>query len=279
MNGPGIPAHAGIHHIKLPVADLERSAKWYSDVLGARRLTELDHHRPDGTLFAVILDIPGIAGRVELRLDPATAGALHGYDFLTLTVEDRPALDAWAAHLDALGITHSPPIVALAGWLLVVPDPDGLRLRFYTKQPHGLDESAVEFDSPWLGTGPLAPSPTEQQDTAICAVATLKALPGHADEVRDLMRSVAQATRRCHILRLRTAPPWYSASILTLIDPRAVSFPKDFLRFAWRLTASRIVQSGAAGRSPVGAGGSRRCGRSSSHTSGRMAPAGIRRAG
>ncbi|WP_194909753.1 antibiotic biosynthesis monooxygenase [Catenulispora rubra] len=196
MNASGTPAHAGIHHIKLPVTDLERSTQWYRDVLGARRLTDLDHRRPDGTLFAVILDIPGIAGRVELRLDPATAAALRGYDLLTLTVEDRPALDAWIAHLDARGTTHSPPIVALVGWLLVVPDPDGLRLRFYTKQPHGLGESAVEFDSPWLGTGPITPEATAQQDTTVCAVATLKALPGHADEVRDLMQSVAQATRQ-----------------------------------------------------------------------------------
>jgi len=195
MSTPGIPAHAGIHHIKLPVTDLERSTQWYRDVLGARRLAELDHRRPDGTLFAVILDVPQLAGHLELRLDPATASALEGYDFLTMTIEDRPALDAWGIRLDALGIPHSPPIVAMAGWLLVVPDPDGLRLRFYTRQHHGLGESAIEFDSPWLGTGPIAPEPAEQ-DTIVCAVATLKALPGHADEMQDLMRSLAQATRQ-----------------------------------------------------------------------------------
>jgi quinol monooxygenase YgiN len=186
------PAHTGIHHIKLPVTDLERSTQWYSDVLGARRLTELDHRRPDGTLFAVILDVPGIEGKVELRLDPATAVALKGYDFLTMTIDDRPALDAWIARLDALGIPHSPAIVAMVGWLLVVPDPDGQRLRFYTRQPHGLGQSAVEFESPWLGAGPVAP----EQDTIVCAVATLKALPGHADEVHELMRTVAKATRQ-----------------------------------------------------------------------------------
>jgi quinol monooxygenase YgiN len=186
------PAHTGIHHIKLPVTDLERSTQWYSDVLGARRLTELDHRSPDGTLFAVILDVPGMEGKVELRLDPATAVALKGYDFLTMTIDDRPALDAWIARLDALGIPHSPAIVAMVGWLLVVPDPDGQRLRFYTRQPHGLDPSAVEFESPWLGAGPVAP----EQDTTVCAVATLKALPGHADEVHELMRTVAKATRQ-----------------------------------------------------------------------------------
>ncbi|HEY2057381.1 MAG TPA: antibiotic biosynthesis monooxygenase [Amycolatopsis sp.] len=192
MSTQETPAHQGIHHIKLPVTDLERSTRWYSEVLGARRLAELDHRRPDGTLFAVILDVPGVDGKVELRLDPATAVALKGYDFLTLAIEDRPALDAWIARLDALGVPHSPAVVAMVGWLLVVTDPDGQRLRFYTRQPHGLGQSAVEFESPWLGAGPLAP----EQDTTVCAVATMKALPGHADEVRELMRSVAQDTRQ-----------------------------------------------------------------------------------
>jgi len=157
MDSPETPAHQGIHHLKLPVTDLERSTRWYGAVLGARRLTELDHRRPDGTLFAVILDVPGLGTRLELRLAPATAAALNGYDFLTLAVADRAAVDTWIAHLDVLGVRHSPPVVALAGWLLVVPDPDGLRLRLYTTQPHGLDSARVEFDSPWLGTGP-APS-------------------------------------------------------------------------------------------------------------------------
>jgi catechol 2,3-dioxygenase-like lactoylglutathione lyase family enzyme len=153
---PRTPAHDGIHHIKLPVSDLERSAEWYGAVLGARRLTELDHRRPDGTLFAVILQVPGLGTHLELRLDRATAAVLDGYDFLTLAVGDHAALDEWIAHLDDLGIRHSPPIVALVGWLLVVPDPDGLRLRFYTTQPHGLAASSVEHDSPWLSAGPAA---------------------------------------------------------------------------------------------------------------------------
>jgi quinol monooxygenase YgiN/catechol 2,3-dioxygenase-like lactoylglutathione lyase family enzyme len=195
MSTTQAPVHTGIHHIKLPVTDLERSTQWYSDVLGARRLTELDHRRPDGTLFAVILDVPQIAGKVELRLAPETAGVLDGYDFLTLAIEDKDALDRWTAHLDALGIHHSPPIVAMVGWLLVVTDPDGLRLRFYTTQPHGLDPSRVEFDSPWLSSGPAAPAKAEA-GTEVRAVGKLTALPGHADEVREMMRAVAEATRK-----------------------------------------------------------------------------------
>jgi quinol monooxygenase YgiN/catechol 2,3-dioxygenase-like lactoylglutathione lyase family enzyme len=206
MSTPETPAHAGIHHIKLPVSDLERSTEWYGAVLGARRLTELDHRRPDGTLFAVILNVPRIAGNVELRLDPKTAGALEGYDFLTLSIEDRAALDEWIGHLDALGIPHSPPIVAMVGWLLVVTDPDGLRLRFYTTKPHGLGRSRVEFDSPWLAVGPA--SATAEENNAVCAVAKLAVLPGHAEEVYELMRSVARETRKeegCLAYRLHRA--------------------------------------------------------------------------
>jgi catechol 2,3-dioxygenase-like lactoylglutathione lyase family enzyme len=151
---PVPPAITGLHHIKLPVSDLEHSAAWYRDTFGAHRRTELDHRRPDGALCAVILDLPGLPVPLELRLDPATAAALRGYDFLTLAVEDRAALDDWTGHLDALGVEHSPPITGLLGHLLVVPDPDGHYLRLYTTRPHGLDASAVEHDSPWLGAGP-----------------------------------------------------------------------------------------------------------------------------
>lgn len=89
-------------------------------------------------------------GPLRPTLDPATAAWLN-----------RAALEEWTGHLDALGTRHSPPIVALAGWLLIVPDPDGLRLRFYTTQPHGLSTSRVEHDSPWLSAGPAA-APGEQ---------------------------------------------------------------------------------------------------------------------
>jgi quinol monooxygenase YgiN/extradiol dioxygenase family protein len=193
MNTPLNPAHDGIHHIKLPVTDLEQSSAWYASVLGARRLGELDHRRPDGTLFAVILDVPGLTGHLELRLDPATAGSLTGFDFLTLAVANRSALDDWIARLDALGIHHSPPIVALVGWLLVAVDPDGFRLRFYTTEPHRLGDSAIEFDSPWLGTGPTPAADDDSQ--TVCAIGRLTALPGHADEVQTLMKAVAEATR------------------------------------------------------------------------------------
>ncbi|MCU1645251.1 MAG: hypothetical protein JWN03_5526 [Nocardia sp.] len=196
MSASANPTHSGIHHLKLPVTDLERSADWYRTVLGARRLTELDHRRGDGTLFAIILDIPGFPGRLELRLDPVIAKALNGYDLLTLSVADRVAIDDWVTRLDTLGIPHSPPIVALIGWLLVVPDPDGLRLRFYTTEPHGLGANAVEVDSPWLGAGIVAETSSTAVDSTVCAVARLTALPGYRDQVLARMRSLEDVIRQ-----------------------------------------------------------------------------------
>ncbi|POX57952.1 VOC family protein [Streptomyces sp. Ru62] len=152
------PVVRGLHHIKIPVSDLERSIAWYGSVLGARRIPEFDHVTRDGELFAVILDVPGADVPVELRLDPATAGRLAGFDPLTFTVPGRAELDGWIRHLDTLGVPHSPVIVALVGHLLVVPDPDGVRLRFYTDEPHGLGAEQVDFASPWLRPDTVPPT-------------------------------------------------------------------------------------------------------------------------
>lgn len=178
----------GIHHLKLPVTDLDRSIRWYTEVLGARRLAARDHRRPDGTLFAVILDIPGLGTYLELRLDPDTARALRQYDFITLAVADLAALDRWLAHLDELGVDHSPKIVAIEGWLLIAVDPDGLRLRFYTTQHHGLDATQIDFGSSWL-------SADVAESTVRRAVGKIRALPDHEDELLGLLRTLAPVTR------------------------------------------------------------------------------------
>lgn len=189
------PAHRGIHHITLPVTDLERSAHWYRAVLGARRVPELDHRRGDGTLFAVVLDVPGLPGHLELHLDPPMASALNGYGLFTLSVADRAAIDDWATRLDALDIAHSPPIVALIGWLLVASDPDGHRLRFYSTEPHGLGAATVTFDSPWLGPG-VNENDTATSNSRVTSISRLTTLPGRLDEVSAGMRSLQEIVRR-----------------------------------------------------------------------------------
>jgi catechol 2,3-dioxygenase-like lactoylglutathione lyase family enzyme len=148
---------AGIHHLKFAVADLARSEAFYQAAFGARRLPEMDHRRPDGFLFAVILDVPGLGTLLELRLDPEAARAQAHFDPVTLNVADVDALEAWIAHFDRCGLPHSPVLTGLVSWIVVVADPDQRRLRLYSRETHGPELPAM-FDSPWLFPAPL-PAP------------------------------------------------------------------------------------------------------------------------
>ncbi|XVU28974.1 VOC family protein [Actinoplanes sp. CA-054009] len=143
---PGID---GIHHLKVPVSDLGASLDFYERALGARRIPDLDHRRPDGALFAYIVEVPNLGTLLELRLDPDRARLHNGFDPVTLLVQDRAALQAWDAHLTRESIAHSPVLTGLQAWLMVVPDPDGTRIRLYTAETHG-PELAPDLTNPWL---------------------------------------------------------------------------------------------------------------------------------
>lgn len=139
------PRVTGIHHVKLPVANLETAAAWYVHALAARRVARFDHHDTQGQLFAVILFLPGCATPVELRRAPETAAALTGFDPVTFGVADETALQAWVDRLDEHGIEHSPVTRAFLGSLIELTPPDGPRLRFYTDPPGGF--TAAELDT------------------------------------------------------------------------------------------------------------------------------------
>jgi catechol 2,3-dioxygenase-like lactoylglutathione lyase family enzyme len=144
-----VPSLRGIHHLKLPVSDLDRSVAFWEDAFAARRVAELDHVDDDGRRYACILDVPGLGTRLELRLDPSWAAATDGRDPVTLAVDDRAALVAWRRHLSDLDVPHSGEIASLRAWITVVEDPDGTRLRLYTLEQHG-PEIPAEIDDPWL---------------------------------------------------------------------------------------------------------------------------------
>jgi catechol 2,3-dioxygenase-like lactoylglutathione lyase family enzyme len=64
----------GIHHIKFAVTDLDRLLRFYEGFLGAKRIAEADHRRSDdGSLYAYILEVPGLGCALELRLNPEQA--------------------------------------------------------------------------------------------------------------------------------------------------------------------------------------------------------------
>lgn len=127
-------AVAGVHHVKVPVTDLARSRDWYSAVLSlVVELEFRDSH--DGVVRGVAFERHnGLT--VCLRENPGLAEAMAGYDPYAVLVPLRKDLDDVVDHLDRLGIAHSDVVAATLGWLLRVPDPDGIELRFYTEESH-----------------------------------------------------------------------------------------------------------------------------------------------
>jgi len=144
-----LPEILGIHHLKFPVSDLDRSSDFYSRVLGAQRLKHLDHFNSDKQLYAVILEVPNLGTHLELRLNAQQATHHRGFDPLTLKVEDRAQLRQWIGHLEAEHVPHSPVLTAYVGWLVAFEDPDGRRIRLYTNERHG-PELTPSTDPVWL---------------------------------------------------------------------------------------------------------------------------------
>ena len=66
--GMASPPIAGIHHLKFPVSDIDVSLAWYTLVLSATHLPELDHFTKGGDRYAVELQMPAFGKTVlELR--------------------------------------------------------------------------------------------------------------------------------------------------------------------------------------------------------------------
>ncbi len=129
-----IPTLSGVHHLKLPVADLDRSLRWYGTRLGYRLAIEFREH---GRRTGVSLAHPDGGPALGLTLDPERARAAAGFDYFSIGVPDRERLEALAEHLTGLGEEHAGVHLATVGWILpLLHDPDGHEVRFYTVQEH-----------------------------------------------------------------------------------------------------------------------------------------------
>ena len=105
-----LPPLQGIHHLKVPVSDLDASLTFYRRAFGARRIPEADHRREsDGSLYAYILAVPGLGAALELRLDPEQAERHRFFDPVTIAVSDRATLGAWDKYLLSLAVLRSLP--------------------------------------------------------------------------------------------------------------------------------------------------------------------------
>jgi catechol 2,3-dioxygenase-like lactoylglutathione lyase family enzyme len=135
------PRLAGIHHLKVHVTDVRRSALWYQRVLGYRPVMEFtDADR----LAGYGLDHPNGGTFLTLRHDPEHAAATAGRVYFEMGAPDEAALDELARRLDDLCEPHGPVLRTPIGWVLPdLHDPDGHEMRFYVT-----DEGAPTADRP-----------------------------------------------------------------------------------------------------------------------------------
>lgn len=134
-----MPEFVELHFVGLSVRDAVASAAWYERVLGLVRGQEAG---PSGQhRGAAILEHRAsglLVGLIALR---ANAGepfdeARTGLDHLEFRVADRAELEAWAAHLDALGVVRSPIAERPSADILTFRDPGNIQVELYApKEP------------------------------------------------------------------------------------------------------------------------------------------------
>jgi catechol 2,3-dioxygenase-like lactoylglutathione lyase family enzyme len=141
------PLLDGIHHIKIPVTDLERSRAWYESRLGYRTQVEFIEQ---GRLMGIAMRHPNGGPELALRLNPERSDGLGDFDFFAVGVPDRTAMEALAQRLSDLGETHAGVHFATIGWILpMLHDPDGHEVRFYTSQHHTeLTDEVLRVEDP-----------------------------------------------------------------------------------------------------------------------------------
>lgn len=125
-----IPKLLGLRNVKVPVTDLPTALDWYGRVFGFRPTIEFPD--ADGAVRGVHGELPGIGDVLSLREDPAAARGLGVFAIANFAVADRLALQAWATHLDELGVTHGPIIDTPRLSLLVLANPDGQEIHLYS---------------------------------------------------------------------------------------------------------------------------------------------------
>jgi len=124
------PVLDGIHHVKLPVTDLDRSLAWYQQHLGYVVMTEFVE---GGVRMGVAMTHPNGGPDLALRADPARARAAAGFDYFAIGVPGHHLIEALATALEGRGVTHDGVHRTPVGWVLLgVRDPDGHDVRFYT---------------------------------------------------------------------------------------------------------------------------------------------------
>lgn len=135
--------------VKIPVADLAASRRWYAEVFDLRE--EMEWPDQEGVVRGVAL--AGLGGvLLALREHPTAAEATRGFGFLNVRVPDVGDLPSCIARLDRLAVRHTKPMAGASGLLVGFRDLDGHELSFYAKTTEGVREDALRQVRPATST-------------------------------------------------------------------------------------------------------------------------------
>ena len=120
----------GVHHLALTVSDADRSAEFYSQLLGLTEAFQTDDETVrsrvfagDGFLFAV---------RHYKNCDKDEFSEFRsGMDHFAFGVSDRNALESFERKLAEMGTVYTPACETPLGPVVVFRDPDGIQGEFF----------------------------------------------------------------------------------------------------------------------------------------------------
>jgi glyoxylase I family protein len=127
-----VPSITGGHHIALTVTDADRSAEWYSELLGMPVVLAGDD---EAVKYRVLAD-PGSGWVLGVRQYHDRKGDgfdefRTGLDHFAFSVESRAELEEWERELSRRGITYTPIAETPIGSVIVFRDPDDIQLEFW----------------------------------------------------------------------------------------------------------------------------------------------------
>ncbi len=129
-----MPSIHGASHVALTVPDMEASAEWYQQVFGWQVLRRYDADEA-GTPRILLLDPSSFFVVGLCQPEDGSAGDFDhrrtGLDHFAFKVADERELDHWIAHLDELGVAHSPIRVLDLGRFVSFDDPDGIQFELW----------------------------------------------------------------------------------------------------------------------------------------------------